>query len=325
MPAILAGARYPCTRVLLHRTRLAYVHLRNLLGDAKRDRSARVSGYVAVWLPDELLLLYLQRGEVVNATRCRGGTTEVIPIAEAIAQVPAEPEFGEICFHEAEPEQLAAMYHTHATPPLEWPTELRTEDPAVLFPYLLAMTFDGLVEIRADGGFNYLVFRNGTVRQAYLTTAQKGTLVERVARLFGPELRPGMVVRRWGPFGPLPEQAPPALVQAYRELTASLVQRLADAGCTSAPAIAEHARANLAPAHPSLGGFAIGEGRRGRDPVADSAALTAAVGAWMKDVVWAAADPECVPHEQLLRELTWERRHVFQSAGLFEHLPWKVT
>ena len=39
MPSTVAGLRYPHTRVLLPRTRLAYVHLRNLLTDAKRDRS----------------------------------------------------------------------------------------------------------------------------------------------------------------------------------------------------------------------------------------------------------------------------------------------
>ena len=48
---IVAGLRFPHSRVMLPRTRLAYVHLRNLLTDAKRDRSARLSGYVAVWLP----------------------------------------------------------------------------------------------------------------------------------------------------------------------------------------------------------------------------------------------------------------------------------
>ena len=65
---IVAGLRFPHSRVLLPRTRLAYVHLRNLLTDAKRDRAARISGYVAIWLPEEFVVLYLQRGEVVNAT-----------------------------------------------------------------------------------------------------------------------------------------------------------------------------------------------------------------------------------------------------------------
>ena len=62
MPQSLSGLRFPHERVFLPRTKLAYVHLKNLLTDAKRERAARVFGYVAIWLPDELVLLYLQEG-----------------------------------------------------------------------------------------------------------------------------------------------------------------------------------------------------------------------------------------------------------------------
>src|SRR5512132_3041369 len=116
MPAPVAALRYPTQRVLLPRTKLAYVHLRNLLTDAKRDRAGRVSGYVAIWLPDELVLLYLQQGEVVNATTTHDARQYApLPIAAAIAKVPAEPELGEICFHEASDDQLAAMYATQCS------------------------------------------------------------------------------------------------------------------------------------------------------------------------------------------------------------------
>ena len=63
-----AALQFPHSRVLLARTRLAYVHLRNLFTDAKRDRSARISGYVAVSQLDELLIFYLLNGELANAT-----------------------------------------------------------------------------------------------------------------------------------------------------------------------------------------------------------------------------------------------------------------
>src|SRR3954465_10381140 len=99
MPANVAGLRYPHTRVLLPRTRLAYVHLRNLLTDAKRDRAARISGYVAVWLPEEFVVLYMQRGEVVNATILDKTGSRAIAISSALERIPSEPEYGEICFH----------------------------------------------------------------------------------------------------------------------------------------------------------------------------------------------------------------------------------
>ena len=112
-------------------------------------------------------------------------------------------------------------------------------------------------------------------------------------------------------------------MQAYRELSGSLVQRLLDLGRETAPAIAEHARQNLIAAHPALNGFSF-VGGPVNEPLADSAALTAGVAAWIRELMWAASDHESVAPDVLLRELTWDRRHLFQSAGLFSQVPWKV-
>ena len=109
--------------MLLPRTRLAYVHLRNLFTDAKRDRSARVFGYVCVWLPDEFLLFFLQEGEIVNVTASPDGQRfHAMAVADAIAKVPREAEYGEVCFHEADDELLAMMYWTHVLEPVAWVT-----------------------------------------------------------------------------------------------------------------------------------------------------------------------------------------------------------
>ena len=98
--------------------------------------------------------------------------------------VPAEPEYGEITFCEAEEEQLACMFESQTSAPEPFPPELRSSDPSALFPYLISCSFDGLVEITVEGAVNYLVFHDGQVARAYLADSGKGTLVERVARLF---------------------------------------------------------------------------------------------------------------------------------------------
>lgn len=319
-----AGLRFPYSRVLLPRTRLAYVHLRNLLTDAKRDRAARISGYVAVSLPEELVILYLLGGEVANASVRDSRGSRPVAIASALEMVPPEPEYGEICFHGADEEQLGCMYATHAVPVEPWPAGMAPHDPAALFPYLMSTTFDGVVEIIANENVNYLIFRNGTVARAFLSSSHHGTVVDRVAKLFAREGRVGELrVSRWGVPGPLPVQAPPALVQAYRELATTLVQRLVEHGRDSAPQIAEHARQTLSAAHSSLDGFSF-VGRPAKEPLADTAGLTADVAAWIREVMWTALDHEVVAPEALLKELMWERRHMFQSAGLFDEIPWKV-
>lgn len=324
MPSHVAGLRYPCARVLLPRTRLAYVHLRNLITDAKRDRAARVSGYVAIWLPEEFVTLYMHGGEVVNATIRDKHRWRAASVADALELVPHEPEYGEICFHEADEVQLSCMFASQTTPNEAWPEGLAVSDPGVLFPYLMATTFDGMIEIVADDTVNYLVFRNGTVERAFLAAGHHGTLVDRVGKLFAREGRAGVKLKRWPSVAPLVEQAPSALIAAYRDLARDLVQQLVAQGRESAPAIAEQARTNLLERHPALAGFSF-NGKEPEDPVAEADALTAAVAAWMKDVIWAAADHVAHPPEELLKELTWERRHVFQSAGLYELLPWRVV
>jgi hypothetical protein len=323
MSASPASLQFPCSRVLLPRTRLAYIHLRNLLSDAKRDRSARISGYVAISLPEELVTLYLLRGEVANATVADSRGSERIAIASALEKIPTEPEYGEICFSEAEEELLACMFEAQSTLAEPWPDEMAVRDPSALFPYLMSITFDGVLEIIANDHVNYLVFANGTVSRAYLSGGQQGTLVERVSKLFAREGRTDLRIARRNMPGKLPVQASPALVQAYRELSGNLVQRLLDLGRETAPAIAEHARQNLVAAHPSLEGFSFAGGPV-TEPLVDGAALTSGIAAWIRELMWAASDHESVAPDVLLRELTWDRRHLFQSAGLFNQVPWKV-
>jgi len=323
VPLPAATLRFPHERVLLHRTRLAYVHLRNLLTDAKRDRAARVYGYVVVWLPEELLLLYLQEGEVVNTTASGDGQHfRALAITEALAKVPSAAEFGDICFHQCEDEQLATMYWSQVREPIPWPSELKVHDRAAVLGFLLATMHDGVVEVRADGGLNYGVVREGRVVRGFFADTGVGAAEARLEVLLTTP-RGASPARLWSVPAPLPVQPAPALIQAYRELMAAIVKRLVTDGVDGAPAVAEHARKLLCERHASLERLSLSSPSP-RDPVTETAALTAAVGAWIGELLWAAAPPEGMTPAKVVGELTHERRHMFQSAGLFEALPWKV-
>ena len=323
MPAALANLRFPFDRVLLHRTKLAYVHLPHLLTDAKRDRSARVFGYVAIWLPEELVMLYLQEGEVVNTTRATPDRREAAAIAEALAAIPVEPELGEICFHECSDEQLACMFASLTTPPEPWPAELSPADPAALFPYLMSTTFDGTIEVSLGGVINYLIVRDGEVERAFLYGKSSATPAEAVEKLFSePRITP-ISVKRWPVPPALPVQASPGLIRAYRELAVSVVRELAAHGQESAPLLAEQARQKLVVTHSALQHFTVGE-RPMRDPSEDADLVTTAVAVWLSELIWAGMDQGRLTPEKLLRDVTRERRHLFQSAGFFDRLPWEI-
>src|SRR5881409_2984310 len=124
-PVRLADLMFPQVNRLVHRTRLAFIHLDNLLAFAKRDRDGRVDGYITAYLPDECLLLFFRKGEAVNAASLHTRGRNVVTITEALKRMRGEVERGELMYVAAPMEQLAWMYQSCAAP-----TAVRAVDPA---------------------------------------------------------------------------------------------------------------------------------------------------------------------------------------------------
>lgn len=323
MPAHAAQLRYPYGRVLLGRTKLAYVHLRNLISDAKRDRTARVAGYVAIWLPEEFILLFLREGEVVNALRVTPRGSESLSISAALARIPAEPEFGEIAFYEAPAEQLVCMYHTllHASAP--WPTDLAAGDPRALFPYLRDTKFTGVLEVVNRDTVNYLVLRDGLIEQTYVTDDHGGGRTEQLSRVFGPPSpKPRAKVSGWSGQLTMPSQAPAALVAAYRDLLEKLYAELGSYGVPVPSAVGERVRDALADRHPALRRF-VG-GAKSDDPSEDQDDVTAAVAAWVTETIRESLDGDEEAAASVVKTAAKERRHMLHAAGFLSALPWTI-
>src|SRR5438128_10224500 len=124
-PVRLAELMCPQVNRLVHRTRLAFIHMDNLLAFAKRDRDGRVDGYITAYLPDECLLLFFRKGEAVNAASLHTSGRQVVTISDALKRMRAEVERGELAYSAAPMEQLAWMYQSCAST-----VELRTVDPS---------------------------------------------------------------------------------------------------------------------------------------------------------------------------------------------------
>jgi len=323
MPALAARLRYPHGRVLLGRTKLAYVHLRNLLSDAKRDRTARVAGYVAIWLPEEFFVLFLREGEVVNAIRATQRGNAPIAISSALGRVPAEPEFGEIAFHQAPPELLACMYHTLLVPSDPWPDGFAAGDPRVLFPYLRGGQFSGVVEVVNRDTSNYLVLQDGLIEQTFITDDNGSGRTEQLSRVFGPtSARSKARVAAWRAPLYMPTQAPAALVAAYRELIERMYAELGSYGVPVPSAVGERVRDALLGRYPALSRFAAGS--RPEDPSEDGREVTAGIAAWVTDTAREALDGDEDAARRVVSTAARERRHMLHAAGFLSALPWEL-
>src|SRR5258708_13495048 len=158
-PVRLADLQFPQVSRLIHRTRLAFIHLDNLLAYAKRDRDGRIDGYLAAHLPDECVLLFFRKGEAVNAASLHTAGRHVITITEALKRMRTEVERGDLTYCAAPMEQLAWMYTACAG--VYQPRGIDVKEPEKFFPVLQQEKVTGVLELISNGRVSYLKFDQG--------------------------------------------------------------------------------------------------------------------------------------------------------------------
>src|SRR5713226_6794907 len=158
-PVRLADLTFPQVNRLIHRTRLAFVHLDNLLAFGKRDRDGRVDGFITAYLPEECLLLLFRKGEAVNAASLHTAGRQVITITEALKRMRAEVERGDLTYCAAPMEQLAWMYA--ACSGAYQPRVIDVKQPERFFPVLQQEKVTGVLELISNGRVSYLKFDQG--------------------------------------------------------------------------------------------------------------------------------------------------------------------
>ena len=317
---------FPSSRALLARTRAAYVHLDNLIAFSKRDRDGKVDAYLAVYLPDEVALLFFLGGDLVNAAILTSGGRFQASISEAMRHIRSEPERAEIAFHEASREQLASMYATCSQTPQELGLDASSAE--TVFRALLDRRWSGLLELIARGLVNYIVVRDG--RFASGLFAERGsddTPAGRVARLFTVppgEAKARVVAKAFAGLGAMPLQAPPPMVNMFRHFIWDLVdlaegEMPGDAGKRS-----ERIRLKLVPEHDVLRSVGGVRGSEFADPIVEPRVLVDAIAAWVREFLGELeiVHPQIAP--RLLREAGREHRFALNAVEFFDKLPWRI-
>lgn len=326
-PVRLAELSFPHTLVHVHRTRLAFIHLDNLLHFAKNDREGRIDGFVLAYLPQEVVVLLVHAGDVVTALGFTETGRAIVPLASALRRIRAEAERGELVFCEASMEQLAWMYGSCAAPATA--REVPTGDPAALLTALGEEGFSGVLELIASGRVAYVRFEQGEPVSGCFPDGDDGaTWSERLQRLLASESReqaPAMAAAVFAHHNQVPVQAPPELLQIYREL----FWAIGHAAEESVPDVGlkrgHRLRDSLATIHSCL--TAIGR-PLDRDPaeIADTQEqLTFALSDWALQLLeeLEVIAPGVAPG--ILQAATRTHRFLLQKAGFYGRLPWTVS
>ncbi len=317
---------FPASRVQVHRTRLAYIHLDNLLHFAKASRDGRVDGYLLAYLPDEVAMLFLRNGEPVTSVAMTGQGREVLPISVVRQRMHDEFERGELVYCEAPLEQLKWMFGSCSLPRRNY--SMKGSDPAALFKGLQQESFTGIVELISNGRVSYLRMKRGEFRRGYFSDRdEQASLSQFMESLFAPGSdgsAPVLATTLFDTPGELQPQADPQRIAKYRALFWAIADAAELQVEGEALKRARKIRDRVSQAHPALA--TVSAARKGdADPVVVTPdELTAGLADWsrafLEDIEVIA--PGVAP--SILKEATREHRFVLQKAGFYERLPWSV-
>jgi hypothetical protein len=325
-PVRLAELSFPCTDVLLHRTRLAFIHLDKLLHYAKADRDGMVDGYIAVYLPDEVTVMLLRRGTLATVIAYTSTGRGIRAIPAALDHFKKEAERGEIIYCAAPYEQLAWMHNSCSAQP-----EARAVDPhdaQALFTSLMEEGFSGVLELIVGGCVNYLCFEQGVFRNGHFHGDHEGATVQQyVERLFTDATaaeETQIAALTFPAAEALPEQAEPRVFQVYRELFWAIAEAAEQQVPGEARKRVERLRDLQANVHKPLAAIGTPLEATPDYPVATPEELMYALSDWVHQLLeeLEVIAPGIAP--EVLKSGTKDQRYMLQTAGFYDRLPWAV-
>jgi hypothetical protein len=326
-PVRLADLHFPQVSRLIHRTRLAFIHLDSLLAFAKRDRDGRVDGYIAAYLPDECLLLFFRKGEAVNAATLHSAGRQVVTITEALKRMRAELERGELAYCAAPMEQLAWMYASCAG--AHQARFIDVNQPDKFFPALQQEQVTGVLELISNGRVSYLKFEKGRYLSGYFCDKPDSLPPARyLESLFEPGpggAAPAVSAGVFPAAADLPAQAPTALISTYRELYWRIVEAVDREFPGEAKRRAQKVTAAIVGTHQALAVLSVPRGADTPDAVVRPEELSTALTDWTLQLLEGAEVMMPGTAPKVLKDATREHRYVLQAAGFYSRLPWQVT
>lgn len=311
--------RLPRGRAILQNAPLQFINLDSVLNAGKVERGHQISGYLEIVYPEGVDLLFLRRGEPMNAVRL-GERVLATTIGEVLSRARSSVQ-GIVSLYEAPPDVVTMAITALAGSPLF--EEEITSDIALKASWerLAAERFSGFVEVQRDQEISFLLYDGGSLRKAH---SSRNVPLLPEALLSG-EGSPTLRMRGF----PLPEapieQASPAQISFLLTVMNGVVAKLRDLlGSGLIRRMLKSSHEQAMPAHPVLGDFAWdSEGVVQGDSKAPPDALNAAFAEWMDAFAESFRIVLGERLDTLVAGALKDYRFALRSAGFAKHPRWE--
>jgi hypothetical protein len=280
--------RFPKGRSNLQNAKLEFVHLDNILADNKKERASKISGYLEIIYPDMVQLLYLKKGEPVNAGHFSRTERKQISIGEVIEKA-KKSTTGTVSIYETPDELVDMMLATFTVKPVFKNLDLSNVTPDKLFEKLTTVKFDGFLEIKRGVDISFVRFKEGAPASGYFTWKVDGITPDILkAALKAAATAPGaLIVDAYDKLPVQAEQASPAQIDLFVKAMNKLMAELKNiAGPTLVSKTIASSKDAAAVHYEFLKEFQVGDEIRGEGKVvATPEELGKAFAEWMDNFV----------------------------------------
>jgi hypothetical protein len=239
----------------------------------------------------------------------------------------AEVERGELAYCAAPMEQLAWMYQSCAAP-----VEMRNVDPAEPGAFFAAFArdkADGILELTSNARVSYVRFDGGRFASGYFCDKPETLGIPKFLESqfhAGADGQPPVLTAAGFPYvADLPQQAPNALINTYRELYWRIVDEVDKEFPGEARRRAQKVSVGIQDAHKAIALLSAPRGAETPDAVVQPEELSGALTDWSLQLLEGVEVMMPGTAPKILREATREHRYVLQSAGYYGRLPWQVS
>jgi hypothetical protein len=263
----------------------------------------------------------------VNAASLHTSGRQVVTITEALKRMRSEVERGDLSYNAAPMEQLAWMYQSCAVPAET--KNVNPKEPGALFPTFAQERTTGVLELISNGRVSYLRFDEGRFAGGYFCDKPDTLVVPKfLESQFAPDgdgQPPALTATMFPRVSELPQQAPNALINTYRELYWRIVDEVDKEFPGEARRRAQKVSTGIREAHKAITILAAPRGVETPDAVVQPEELSNALSDWSLQLLEGVEVMMPGTAPKILREATREHRYVLQSAGFYGRLPWQVS
>lgn len=216
--------KFPRGRPLLENARLEFLNLENVLSASKRERAHRISGYISIFYPDTIELIFLKEGEPFNAARISQTERKIVPINEVVEKA-KKATSGVLSEYATDETLIKLMISSIILKPRKEDIDLSRLQPQIFIDKLKTTKFNGFIWVRAGVEESFIHFENGDIKGIYVAGSAKKLESSEAANVL---MKPKINVAIFDHVEELTiVQATPAQVSMYCKIFSSLLKNYA--------------------------------------------------------------------------------------------------